>query len=85
MIVSINLGLGRPTYVACWTIPRESEQGGVYEAPQLLPFLFQGQSCETCGIRMHSPCVAKYFKSNAEPRCPNCNDYWPHEIPGWCS
>nr|XP_024088793.1 non-structural maintenance of chromosomes element 1 homolog isoform X2 [Pongo abelii] len=41
----------------------------------------QGQSCETCGIRMHLPCVAKYFQSNAEPRCPHCNDYWPHEIP----
>lgn len=43
--------------------------------------LIQGQSCETCGIRMHLPCVAKYFQSNAEPRCPHCNDYWPHEIP----
>ncbi|XP_004450515.3 non-structural maintenance of chromosomes element 1 homolog isoform X1 [Dasypus novemcinctus] len=43
--------------------------------------LIQGQSCETCGIRMHLPCVAKYFKSNSEPRCPHCNDYWPHEIP----
>uniref|UniRef100_G1PB56 Non-structural maintenance of chromosomes element 1 homolog n=1 Tax=Myotis lucifugus TaxID=59463 RepID=G1PB56_MYOLU len=43
--------------------------------------LIQGQSCETCGIRMHLPCVAKYFQSNSEPRCPNCNDYWPHEIP----
>lgn len=47
------------------------------------PFLFQGQSCETCGIRMHLPCVAKYFQSNSEPHCPHCNDYWPHEIPGW--
>ncbi|XP_048188670.1 non-structural maintenance of chromosomes element 1 homolog [Perognathus longimembris pacificus] len=43
--------------------------------------LIQGQSCETCGIRMHLPCVAKYFRSAAEPRCPHCNDYWPHEIP----
>ncbi|XP_037596533.1 non-structural maintenance of chromosomes element 1 homolog isoform X2 [Cebus imitator] len=43
--------------------------------------LIQGQSCETCGIRMHLPCVAKYFRLNAEPRCPHCNDYWPHEIP----
>lgn len=43
--------------------------------------LLQGQSCETCGIRMHLPCVAKYFQSNSEPRCPHCNDYWPHEIP----
>lgn len=33
---------------------------------------------------MHLPCVAKYFQSNAEPRCPHCNDYWPHEIPGVC-
>ncbi|XP_046943752.1 non-structural maintenance of chromosomes element 1 homolog isoform X3 [Lynx rufus] len=44
--------------------------------------LIQGQSCETCGIRMHLPCVAKYFQSAPEPRCPHCNDYWPHEIPG---
>ncbi|XP_008839945.1 non-structural maintenance of chromosomes element 1 homolog isoform X2 [Nannospalax galili] len=43
--------------------------------------LIQGQSCETCGIRMHLPCVAKYFQSASEPRCPHCNDYWPHEIP----
>nr|XP_019573948.1 PREDICTED: non-structural maintenance of chromosomes element 1 homolog isoform X1 [Rhinolophus sinicus]XP_019573949.1 PREDICTED: non-structural maintenance of chromosomes element 1 homolog isoform X1 [Rhinolophus sinicus]XP_019573950.1 PREDICTED: non-structural maintenance of chromosomes element 1 homolog isoform X1 [Rhinolophus sinicus] len=43
--------------------------------------LIQGQSCDTCGIRMHLPCVAKYFQSSSEPRCPNCNDYWPHEIP----
>ncbi|KAM5227704.1 non-structural maintenance of chromosomes element 1 homolog [Ctenodactylus gundi] len=43
--------------------------------------LIQGQSCETCGIRMHLPCVAKFFQSNREPRCPHCNDYWPHEIP----
>ncbi|XP_036926782.1 non-structural maintenance of chromosomes element 1 homolog isoform X2 [Sturnira hondurensis] len=43
--------------------------------------LVQGQSCETCGIRMHLPCVAKYFQSNSEPHCPHCNDYWPHEIP----
>ena len=33
---------------------------------------------------MHLPCVAKYFQSNSEPRCPHCNDYWPHEIPGSC-
>ncbi|XP_011943187.1 PREDICTED: non-structural maintenance of chromosomes element 1 homolog isoform X4 [Cercocebus atys] len=44
-------------------------------------WLIEGQSCETCGIRMHLPCVAKYFQSNAEPHCPHCNDYWPHEIP----
>ncbi|XP_012500472.1 PREDICTED: non-structural maintenance of chromosomes element 1 homolog isoform X2 [Propithecus coquereli] len=43
--------------------------------------LIQGQSCETCGIKMHLPCVAKYFQSNSEPHCPHCNDYWPHEIP----
>lgn len=46
--------------------------------------LIQGQSCETCGIRMHLPCVAKYFQSSSEPHCPHCNDYWPHEVPGLC-
>jgi hypothetical protein len=44
-------------------------------------FLIQGQSCETCGIRMHLPCVAKYFQSTPELHCPHCNDYWPHDIP----
>ncbi|XP_066869304.1 non-structural maintenance of chromosomes element 1 homolog isoform X3 [Kogia breviceps] len=43
--------------------------------------VLDGQSCETCGIKMHLPCVAKYFQSNSEPHCPHCNDYWPHEIP----
>lgn len=43
--------------------------------------LIQGQSCGTCGIRMHLPCVAKYFQANAEPRCPNCDDRWRHEVP----
>ncbi|XP_074138890.1 non-structural maintenance of chromosomes element 1 homolog isoform X2 [Sminthopsis crassicaudata] len=40
----------------------------------------QGQFCETCGIKMHLPCTAKYFKSQPEPRCPHCNDIWPHDI-----
>ncbi|KAM9093992.1 non-structural maintenance of chromosomes element 1 homolog isoform X2 [Sarcophilus harrisii] len=39
----------------------------------------QGQFCETCGIKMHLPCTAKYFKSQPEPRCPHCNDIWPHD------
>lgn len=43
--------------------------------------LIQGQSCGTCGIRMHLPCVAKYFQSNSRPRCPNCEDCWRHEVP----
>lgn len=73
---------------ACWTFSsppwKGCELGGVHEAPWPSPCWFQGQSCETCGIRMHLPCVAKYFQSNSEPRCPHCNDYWPHEIPGSC-
>lgn len=56
--------------------------GEARAAAQPSPFWFQGQSCETCGIRMHLPCIAKYFQSAVEPRCPHCNDYWPHEIPG---
>ncbi|XP_055994919.1 non-structural maintenance of chromosomes element 1 homolog [Sorex fumeus] len=43
--------------------------------------LIQGQTCGTCGIRMHLPCVAKYFQANPEPRCPNCDDRWRHEVP----
>ncbi|XP_057551406.1 non-structural maintenance of chromosomes element 1 homolog isoform X2 [Hippopotamus amphibius kiboko] len=48
---------------------------------EMYPDAVKGQSCETCGIRMHLPCVAKYFQSHSEPRCPHCNDYWPHEVP----
>ncbi|XP_069544276.1 non-structural maintenance of chromosomes element 1 homolog isoform X1 [Brachyistius frenatus] len=43
----------------------------------------QCQICEnpSCGIKIHNPCVAKYFKGRQEPRCPACEDFWPHEIP----
>ncbi|KAM7009560.1 non-structural maintenance of chromosomes element 1 homolog isoform 1-T1 [Tautogolabrus adspersus] len=43
----------------------------------------QCQICEnpTCGIKIHNPCVARYFKGRPEPRCPACEDFWPHEIP----
>ncbi|XP_006637164.2 non-structural maintenance of chromosomes element 1 homolog isoform X1 [Lepisosteus oculatus] len=43
----------------------------------------QGQMCENpeCGIKMHIPCVARYFKGRTDPRCPSCNEFWPHEIP----
>nr|XP_033770821.1 non-structural maintenance of chromosomes element 1 homolog isoform X2 [Geotrypetes seraphini] len=41
----------------------------------------QGQVCDTCGIQIHLPCVARYFKGHTEPHCPNCNDFWSHEIP----
>uniref|UniRef100_A0A8D2ZFX0 Non-structural maintenance of chromosomes element 1 homolog n=1 Tax=Scophthalmus maximus TaxID=52904 RepID=A0A8D2ZFX0_SCOMX len=44
---------------------------------------FQCQICENpvCGIKIHNPCVARYFKGRSEPRCPACDDFWPHEIP----
>ncbi|KAM8961031.1 non-structural maintenance of chromosomes element 1 homolog [Pelodytes ibericus] len=41
----------------------------------------QSQMCETCGVSIHLPCVEKYFKGNADPHCPNCNEEWCHEIP----
>ncbi|XP_053327081.1 non-structural maintenance of chromosomes element 1 homolog [Spea bombifrons] len=41
----------------------------------------QSQMCETCGIQIHIPCAGKYFKGQAEPHCPNCNELWAHEIP----
>ncbi|KAM4697770.1 non-structural maintenance of chromosomes element 1 homolog [Rhinophrynus dorsalis] len=41
----------------------------------------QSQMCDTCGIQMHLPCAGTYFKGQAEPHCPNCNELWPHEIP----
>uniref|UniRef100_A0A3B5MIZ5 Non-structural maintenance of chromosomes element 1 homolog n=1 Tax=Xiphophorus couchianus TaxID=32473 RepID=A0A3B5MIZ5_9TELE len=45
---------------------------------------FQCQICEnpSCGIKIHNPCVARYFKGRVEPHCPACDDFWPHEIPG---
>ncbi|XP_061130338.1 non-structural maintenance of chromosomes element 1 homolog isoform X1 [Syngnathus typhle] len=44
---------------------------------------FQSQICEnpTCGINIHNPCVARFFRGATEPRCPACNDVWPHRIP----
>uniref|UniRef100_A0A8D0GS87 Non-structural maintenance of chromosomes element 1 homolog n=2 Tax=Sphenodon punctatus TaxID=8508 RepID=A0A8D0GS87_SPHPU len=41
----------------------------------------QSQVCEDCGIGMHLPCVAKFFRGQTEPRCPQCKQFWPHEIP----
>uniref|UniRef100_A0A8D0KFJ5 Non-structural maintenance of chromosomes element 1 homolog n=1 Tax=Salvator merianae TaxID=96440 RepID=A0A8D0KFJ5_SALMN len=41
----------------------------------------QGQLCEDCGITLHLPCLAKYFRAQAEPRCPQCKQFWPHHIP----
>ncbi|NXM74332.1 NSE1 protein, partial [Serilophus lunatus] len=41
----------------------------------------QSQVCESCGIGMHLPCVRKYFKAQAEPRCPQCNELWSCNIP----
>lgn len=31
---------------------------------------------------MHLPCIRKYFRAQAEPRCPQCNDFWTCDIPG---
>ncbi|XP_054247163.1 non-structural maintenance of chromosomes element 1 homolog [Indicator indicator] len=42
----------------------------------------QSQMCESCGIRMHLPCVKKYFRAQTEPRCPQCNDFWPFDTSG---
>lgn len=43
----------------------------------------QCQICDspTCAIKIHNPCVARYFKGRVEPRCPACDEFWPHEIP----
>ncbi|XP_054849012.1 non-structural maintenance of chromosomes element 1 homolog [Eublepharis macularius] len=44
--------------------------------------LIQGQVCTACGIAMHLPCLAKYFRPQTEARCPHCKQFWPHQIPG---
>uniref|UniRef100_A0A670KIM6 Non-structural maintenance of chromosomes element 1 homolog n=1 Tax=Podarcis muralis TaxID=64176 RepID=A0A670KIM6_PODMU len=49
--------------------------------PFTAAFPFQSQVCEDCGIAMHLPCLAKYFQAQREPRCPNCKQFWPHQIP----
>ncbi|KAK7174459.1 hypothetical protein R3I93_001619 [Phoxinus phoxinus] len=43
----------------------------------------QCQMCENpaCGIKVHLPCAARYFRARSDPHCPSCNDFWPHEIP----
>ncbi|XP_046894959.1 non-structural maintenance of chromosomes element 1 homolog [Hypomesus transpacificus] len=43
----------------------------------------QCQTCDnpSCGVKIHNPCVARYFKGRTDPRCPACEDFWPHEIP----
>nr|XP_057913158.1 non-structural maintenance of chromosomes element 1 homolog isoform X2 [Doryrhamphus excisus] len=45
---------------------------------------FQSQICENpmCGIKIHNPCVARFFRGATDPRCPACEDFWPHSIPG---
>ncbi|XP_028913314.1 non-structural maintenance of chromosomes element 1 homolog isoform X1 [Ornithorhynchus anatinus] len=40
----------------------------------------QCQTCETCATAMHLPCAARYFRAQAEPHCPFCSEFWPHEI-----
>ncbi|MEE6498205.1 hypothetical protein FKM82_003007 [Ascaphus truei] len=40
----------------------------------------QSQMCDTCGIQLHLRCAGKYFKGQAEPHCPHCNEVWPYEI-----
>lgn len=43
----------------------------------------QCQMCDNpaCEIKIHAPCVSRYFHRQAEPRCPACDHFWPHEIP----
>ncbi|XP_077575085.1 non-structural maintenance of chromosomes element 1 homolog [Stigmatopora nigra] len=45
--------------------------------------VFQSQICDnpSCGIKMHLPCVTRFFRGTTEPQCPACKDIWPHEIP----
>uniref|UniRef100_A0A671SIL5 NSE1 homolog, SMC5-SMC6 complex component n=1 Tax=Sinocyclocheilus anshuiensis TaxID=1608454 RepID=A0A671SIL5_9TELE len=36
--------------------------------------------CHNIALQMHLPCVSRYFRARSNPRCPACNDFWPHEI-----
>ncbi|KAL4659022.1 hypothetical protein GN956_G3406 [Arapaima gigas] len=44
---------------------------------------FQSQMCsnQSCGVKIHIPCAARYYKGRADPRCPKCSEFWSHEIP----
>lgn len=37
----------------------------------------QSQVCADCGVAVHAPCLARYFRGKAEPRCPRCKQFWP--------
>uniref|UniRef100_A0A803T292 Non-structural maintenance of chromosomes element 1 homolog n=1 Tax=Anolis carolinensis TaxID=28377 RepID=A0A803T292_ANOCA len=41
----------------------------------------QSQICEDCGTAVHLHCLARYFRTQAEPRCPHCKQFWPHRVP----
>nr|XP_056722520.1 non-structural maintenance of chromosomes element 1 homolog [Euleptes europaea] len=43
--------------------------------------VIQSQVCADCGVAMHSPCLARYFQAQTEPRCPQCKQFWPHKLP----
>lgn len=65
------------------TYIRTMYQDQVKECHICRNIVFQSQICDNpaCGIKIHNPCVARYFKGRTEPRCPSCEDFWPHEIP----
>lgn len=44
--------------------------------------LFQGQSCEECGLKIHAHCASRFFQQNNNPHCPDedCRAPWPHEL-----
>ncbi|XP_069503283.1 non-structural maintenance of chromosomes element 1 homolog isoform X2 [Ambystoma mexicanum] len=87
LIIMSDNGLVSSTNVLNLTDELQVKKMKKKEAEQVLQsfvqdkWLFERQACETCGIQMHLPCVAKYFKGQTEPHCPNCNEFWPHEIP----
>ncbi|KAJ7305697.1 hypothetical protein JRQ81_010063 [Phrynocephalus forsythii] len=41
----------------------------------------QSQVCEDCGVALHMRCLAKYFQTQTERRCPNCKQFWPGPVP----
>lgn len=42
----------------------------------------KGQTCPSCGTKLHFHCASKLFEKEENPKCPKqgCKKAWPHEI-----
>lgn len=42
----------------------------------------KGQTCPSCGTKLHFHCASKLFEKEENPKCPKqgCKKAWPYEI-----